>query len=632
MVKSKKGQLAIFVIIAIVLIAGIVGYVLLKDRVFVKSVPQDLKPAYDYYINCLEANVIDGASILGSQGGYIELPEFEAGSEYAPFSNQLEFFGAGIPYWYYVSGNNIISEQVPSEKQMQEGLADYLEEEIADCNFDDFIRQGYEIELGDANAKTEIKVNEIEVNMKQSLVLRKEDQSIVINNHNLKVNSQIGSFYDLARGIYDYEKQEMFLEDYAVDVLYNYAPVVGTEVSCSPLTWNPYEVVDELQSSLSANIQSLKVKGDYYELEGEGRDYFVVDPGFEVGDSQVNFLYSPSWASRFEVWPTKGNIMVANPVGPQEGIASSMGFCYISYKFVYDMYFPVLIQIQSQDGREIFQFPISVVVSKNQPRQSLPIQGTGDTGENICDNANTDISVYTYDVHLNPVEANVDFTCLTDVCQLGKTEVSESNDAVLEASVPQCVNGIINVNAEGYKDESYIISTNEETIADIVLDKEYDLKLEVFVDGAKSNDLSILTITENLEGGEGTVINVFSPDSPEFKLAEGDYKFDLKVFGSKRITIPERTEKYCSDVPREGVQGLLGITDEQCVELTVPSQTLNSALKAGGSVDWYLTDGELAGRQVLRIYAESVGTPTQIEEIAEIYNLIGEKNIQVEAL
>ena len=45
------------------------------------------------------------------------IPEYEAGSEYMPFSSQLDFLGNPIPYWYYVSGNNIQREQVPSKNR-----------------------------------------------------------------------------------------------------------------------------------------------------------------------------------------------------------------------------------------------------------------------------------------------------------------------------------------------------------------------------------------------------------------------------------------------------------------------------------------------------------------------------------
>src|SRR3989344_2258537 len=101
---SRKGQVTIFIIVAILIVASIVGYFLLKDRLKV-GMPKELASAYDYFLSCIEDETQLASSLAGSQAGYLELPEFEAGSDYMPFSSQLNFLGKGVPYWYYVSGN-----------------------------------------------------------------------------------------------------------------------------------------------------------------------------------------------------------------------------------------------------------------------------------------------------------------------------------------------------------------------------------------------------------------------------------------------------------------------------------------------------------------------------------------------
>ena len=70
-------------------------------------------------MSCLEEEALLGISVLGSQGGYIDIPAFEPGSQYAPFSNQLDFLGNPIPYWYYVSSNGVQKEQVPKKSDME---------------------------------------------------------------------------------------------------------------------------------------------------------------------------------------------------------------------------------------------------------------------------------------------------------------------------------------------------------------------------------------------------------------------------------------------------------------------------------------------------------------------------------
>ena len=91
---NKRAQITVFIILAIVIIGAIAGYFLVK-KPFVASVPPALAPAYNYYISCVEGIAKTGADIMARQGGYLELPEFKAGTTYAPFSSELGFMEIG---------------------------------------------------------------------------------------------------------------------------------------------------------------------------------------------------------------------------------------------------------------------------------------------------------------------------------------------------------------------------------------------------------------------------------------------------------------------------------------------------------------------------------------------------------
>ena len=110
---NKRGQITIFIIVAIIIIASVGLYFSLKGSLIPDKVPATFEPIYTQFLSCLEENSLVGIDLLGVHAGYIDLPEFEPGSRYMPFSSQLDFLGTAIPYWYYVSGNNIQKEQVP---------------------------------------------------------------------------------------------------------------------------------------------------------------------------------------------------------------------------------------------------------------------------------------------------------------------------------------------------------------------------------------------------------------------------------------------------------------------------------------------------------------------------------------
>jgi hypothetical protein len=625
---SKNSQITIFVIIALVIIVGIGIYFAIKLNQPTQTNPQ-FDIVHNYYLSCVEEAGVTGASILGQQGGYIELPDFEPGSEYSPFSSQLDFLGINIPYWYYVSGNGIKKEQVPTLSQMEVQLGDYIAKEINSCDLSQFENSQMNVSLEKASVDATIENNKIKLSITQKLTMTDNTSTSIIQNHNLELNSNLGNLYQLSKNIYNYENQNLFLENYAKDVLYIYAPVTGTNLSCSPLVWSPYNVFDKLKQALEANIQLIKLKGNYYTLQNNNRGYFVVNPGFDLGDNQINFMYAQDWTSKFEVWPTKNGVMIANPVGTQEGLGI-MGFCYVPYKFVYDVYFPVLIQVYSKNAQEVFQFPIGVVINKNSPRESAG--GESETTETICDNANTNISIYTYNQNLEPVEARVEFKCFNDKCSLGTTGIENStNESLLNVAVPTCVNGELIVNAEGYKETKQLISTNEENSADVLLNKEYKLALQVYVDNTLTNNFAVLSLSRiSMEGNETEFEEAIAyPNSKDITLGEGYYGLDLRVYKDGAITLPETTTQQCTNVPKSGILGLFGMEEENCYDITIPSQKVSSIVYAGGEIKDYLTEDMLKNARTMKVYATSIKMPSNLDELQTSYDALDIKHIEI---
>src|SRR3989344_6050832 len=54
---NKKGQLAIFVIVAIVIVAGILIYFAVKGSLFVSQISPEFRPVYDLYSECIQQDI-----------------------------------------------------------------------------------------------------------------------------------------------------------------------------------------------------------------------------------------------------------------------------------------------------------------------------------------------------------------------------------------------------------------------------------------------------------------------------------------------------------------------------------------------------------------------------------------------
>ena len=580
--KNNRGQITIFIIIAIVLVVGVGVFFLLRDKISVTKLPASIEPAYNTFLTCLEENTEVGIDVLESQGGYIELPDFEPGSVHMPFSSQLNFVGNPIPYWYYVSGNGIEREQVPSKTEMKEQLQKFIEERIRGCNFEAYYDEGFEIEFGEPNVLVNILNNNVDVRLNMRMNIQKQDDNALIKSHKISVKSKLGTLYNSAKRIYDKEQEDLFLENYAVDFLRLYAPVDGVEITCSPKVWGANEIFDSLEKAIEANTLSLRTKGAFADKEDK---YFVVDINV---DEDVRFLTSRNWPSAFEVLPSEGDVLLANPVGNQPGLGI-LGFCYVPYHFVYNVKYPVLVQISS--GKEIFQFPLAVVIQGNKPRESLSASA-GRSEVELCKYKNTPISVRIYDSSLNPIDAEISYKCFGEKCNIGTTSEGELN-----SEFPQCMNGYVIARAEGFEDTKKILSTIQAGSVDIVLDRLYEMDIDLKLDGVNYDDEAIIyfisTRDYSGEPSEKGTKTVVYPEQESVELMEGQYEIQVSIFKDSSIKFPETIHEECIEVPRSGIGGLFGMREENCFDVKILSQIISNVLAGGGKQEYYILESSL---------------------------------------
>lgn len=597
---QKRGQVAIFVIVAVVIIGGIIAYFILTGKTGVDEIPEEFQEVYEYYAQCIEGNAEAAIDLAQTQGGRIYNEGYIPGSEYAPFSSQLNFMGFGVPYWYYVSGNGVIKEQVPTKTEIEGEIARYVQER--ECNFDQFYGRGFEITLGGVEVESQINDLSVNVEVKADMTVSKDGYSARKTEHLAEVDTKLGKFYNLARKIYDAERKGAFLENYSIDVLRLYAPVDGVEISCSPKIWKTRDVVKELKNGLRDNLASLKFEGNYYELSEDRRKYFVVPVG---SDESVQVGYYPDWPTRVEVFGegVDEELMIASPIGNQQGMGA-MGFCYAPYHYVYDVSFPALIQIY--DSEEIFQFPMVVVIDKNTPRRATLAELEEEPEAEVCKFLTQDIQINVKDTSLGPVDANLSYKCFSQICRLGETR-----EGVWAGNAPACLNGYVEVRTEGYGEASELFSTNTESSADVILEKEYNLSVGLNIGGKAFKEGTALVV---FSSDSGKVISMALPEMNSVKLSEGQYSIKAFAYGNSSIVIPSSTKTECREVPKSGLAGIFGGVEEKCFDITLPETKIEQALLGGGISDEYLLESEL-GKGKITLNAELFSKPETLEQL-----------------
>src|SRR3989344_2033762 len=533
---------------------------------------------------------------------------------------------------FFVFRENIFERSVPQEISpvysyylscIEEELDTFLDERIDNCDFSEFREKGFNITISDSEVKSVISENVIILSVNQPISISFGDLRWSKTNHDVNIDSNLGKLYDVSNEIYKKEKEESFLEDYGVDVLRLYAPVDGSEISCSPKIWEMDNVRNELLTSLEGNVPALKIRGNYYDLNEEENKYFITDIDKDIEDVNVNFLFSRNFPYKIEAYPNEGGILRADPIGLQEGLGA-LGFCYVPYHFVYDIYYPVLIQVYS--GNEIFQFPVVVVIDKNKPRESIGAISPPGVVPELCQYKNTRISVYTYNNHLEPINADISFKCFDTTCGIGTTNI-QNNDAVLIDNFPQCINGSIIAESAGYETTKFRVTSLNQTSAVIVMKPVYNLEIDVrssnsLIDG--KGEYALVSFTK-----DNSTKTISYPEQKEISLSEGQYEIKVYVYRDSNITISGSVTEKCIDIPKSGFFGVLGQTEEKCFDLDIPGQVLSYAVYGGGKENYYISESELENSNKLSINSEGFSLPRKIEDLQLNYNRVENSGLDI---
>lgn len=603
------------------------------------KVPQEFQEISQHVEGCVYAISEDGIRLLGSQGGYISIPEDDIPAGPAnPFSNKLLVFPNGdmeVPYWFYYTANNIPKDAAPSLSSMEKNLASYIDDNLDECidNFSDFPR----FKITPRVHKTTVTINKdsVSVDVSYPITAKLEDKEYTFKDFKIEVDAALGKLYSMALQIQDSENQDYFLEErsYDVLVLYDEIPLSETDFSCSPRVWSKTKVTEDVKRFLSYNIPAIKIKGTDYDLL-PGRKYFEWDaletsyPG-----TSVNLLFSPSWPFYLEVFPAEGDVlkgdtMIKKGTGKAMSYLSSF-FCLNQYHFIYDIKHPVLFVIhddKSFGGAGLdFNFATQVVIDNNQPRENraADLELPEDTTNEICKYPSTRITVNVLrpsvgSEYVVVPGADVSYKCITTLCPIGKT----GSDGSITANFPACINGAVIANMDGFHQGKTILSTNEPASTSVILEPYYDLKVDVRILPALRAPYVGEKVVFNFVNKEAGYSTSFSyPDDSKLTLIAGEYQVSSFVVEDSPfdITIQGREIESCVKAP-SGVLGIFGVEEEKCSTVNIPPTKLQSVIKGGANFNFKVSRAELASSSKIVLYTVADKTPTTYDELTDVYS------------
>jgi hypothetical protein len=234
---SRKGQLTIFIIVAVVIVMAIIIYFTSLKDLFNRPI-EGSETLRDSIVECLDFTTKNSLYFVSYQGGYNHAPEKH-------FSFSPTFF----PY-YYFEGDDLF----PTIDLIEKEMAEYVEENLDSC-LDDIEGSEFDISYGEPIVKVEITDDEINYIIDMLLVLKRDENSMTLDLSRYPVYhpSNFSKLYEISKFYIDDLKDdpnnyciscisEMTenneLNFYSIEILDNASLVMVFEKKDNPLILN----------------------------------------------------------------------------------------------------------------------------------------------------------------------------------------------------------------------------------------------------------------------------------------------------------------------------------------------------------------------------------------------------------
>ena len=174
---KKSGQLTIFIILAIVIIAAVFLFFAIQTDFIKQPSNPDTERIRNFVQSCIEEESIRTIYQIGQNGGY-----------YFPTNLSTE---SGVAI-YYQNGKTY----VPIKEQIEDEISFFLNQKLFFCikNFVDF--PDLEISQKEAKTKTKIQENKIVFNVNYPITIRKGEDVSTLNSFETEIPVRMGIVYD----------------------------------------------------------------------------------------------------------------------------------------------------------------------------------------------------------------------------------------------------------------------------------------------------------------------------------------------------------------------------------------------------------------------------------------------------
>jgi|SRR3989344_876138 len=200
---NKRGQVTIFIIIAVIIVVGgILFFVLSKSGIGREVINKNIVPINDFVLDCLEETGNNALIDVGTKGGYAFLNEDIESVENIP---------------YYLKYNRKL---IPTKEFIENEISLIVREELSYCilNFKD-LRKDYDGITHDINrVETTILDDKVNIKLNYPISVIKGESTYNIENFNLDFDVRLDDYYSISEEFIS--EQQRHLDSICLSCLY----------------------------------------------------------------------------------------------------------------------------------------------------------------------------------------------------------------------------------------------------------------------------------------------------------------------------------------------------------------------------------------------------------------------------
>jgi len=221
---SKKSQITIWVVIALLLVSIILLFFMLKSKkTEIKISEPTIKQPEQYIKNCIKENVLNAVDIMLPQGGYI------SPTNYKLYENNKVGYLCYTNKYYHPC----INQQPLYIEFLEQEIHDYVKPKIEDCFYslrEEYEKNKYDVVEGPLSLQINLAPKQINVNVEKKFEITKNEETRKFNKFNVKINSPLYDLAVVAQEIASQEAKYCYFEYLGYSLLYPQVSIEKNQV------------------------------------------------------------------------------------------------------------------------------------------------------------------------------------------------------------------------------------------------------------------------------------------------------------------------------------------------------------------------------------------------------------------